>query len=270
MVLFSLFFKCSCFCTGCGSSPRSHSQWPLPLRTPRCSQTATAGSSVSLRPTTDAALGSSLKTRTRRRCWRRSPGWRPPFRGARPCFSRWPPGCPGGEETEATSGGGGGGPGGSRRTSSPRASGKDPVAFWVEGGMRVQIRVTISAVRPGPAHFSSSRLLSRRNEIRASVILDVPVLGGRGAVPLPAVLEPVADLRGREPRGLGQVALPGRVGVRVLKVPLPQQAARSFLEDTEKHMEILGVCCIIRAKYTLLAWNSSLKRGHIVFLYSQQ
>ena len=58
---------------------------------------------------------------------------------------------------------------------------------------------------------------------------DVPVLGGGGPVPLPAVLEPVADLCGREARGLGQVALAGRVGVGVLEVPLPEQAARPLL-----------------------------------------
>ncbi|KAJ4441509.1 hypothetical protein ANN_11365 [Periplaneta americana] len=57
-----------------------------------------------------------------------------------------------------------------------------------------------------------------------------PVLGGGGAVPLPAVLEPVADLRRGEPRGLRQLALLGGVGVRVLQVPLPQEAPGALLE----------------------------------------
>lgn len=58
---------------------------------------------------------------------------------------------------------------------------------------------------------------------------EVPVLCRCGAVSLPAVLEPVTDLCGCESCGLGQVTLPGRVGVWILEVPLSQQTPGSFL-----------------------------------------
>lgn len=64
----------------------------------------------------------------------------------------------------------------------------------------------------------------------------VPVLRRCGPVSLAAVLEPVAHLGGCEPRRLGQVAFARRVGVWILKVPLPQQAASSFLGS--KHTNI--------------------------------
>ena len=54
-------------------------------------------------------------------------------------------------------------------------------------------------------------------------------LGGGGAVPLPPVLEPVAHLGGAEARGRRQLALLRRVRVRVLQVPLAQQASRPLL-----------------------------------------
>lgn len=57
-----------------------------------------------------------------------------------------------------------------------------------------------------------------------------PILGRRGAVALPPILEPVAHLRGRQPGGLRQLALLGRIRVRVLQVPFAQQAARALLE----------------------------------------
>ena len=82
-----------------------------------------------------------------------------------------------------------------------------------------------------------------------SQVSSLPVLGGGGSVALPAVLEPVADLGGGEPRGLRQLALLARVRVGVcskngikikifilqvilltLQVPLPQQAPGPLLE----------------------------------------
>jgi len=57
----------------------------------------------------------------------------------------------------------------------------------------------------------------------------VAALGGGGAVPLPPVLEPVADLGGAEARRRRQLALLRRVRVRVLQVPLAQQASRPLL-----------------------------------------
>lgn len=59
---------------------------------------------------------------------------------------------------------------------------------------------------------------------------SVPVFGGGGSVPLAPVLEPVSDLRGRETRGLRQLALLGGVGVRVLQIPLSQKTSRALLE----------------------------------------
>lgn len=64
----------------------------------------------------------------------------------------------------------------------------------------------------------------------------VPVLRRCSPVSLAAVLKPVAHLGGCEPRRLGQVAFARRVGVWILKVPLPQQAASSFLGS--KHTNI--------------------------------
>lgn len=78
-----------------------------------------------------------LKTQTRCRCWRRSPGWRLRFLWARAlCCSRWPRGSLGGEGRRAAGGGDDGVPGGSRRESFQRAGGKDPAAACMDGKTR--------------------------------------------------------------------------------------------------------------------------------------
>lgn len=61
-------------------------------------------------------------------------------------------------------------------------------------------------------------------------MLCLPVLGGRRPIALPSILEPVAHLGGRQPGRLRQLALLGRIRVRILQVPLAQQAARALLE----------------------------------------
>ncbi len=58
----------------------------------------------------------------------------------------------------------------------------------------------------------------------------LPILGGGGPVTLSAVLEPVAHLRGRQIRLLGQLLLLRGVRVRILQVPLSQETARALLE----------------------------------------
>ena len=58
----------------------------------------------------------------------------------------------------------------------------------------------------------------------------LPVLRCRGAVALPPVFKPVADLRRGESGRLRQLALFRRVRVGVLEVPLAQQVAGALLE----------------------------------------
>ena len=60
--------------------------------------------------------------------------------------------------------------------------------------------------------------------------MRVPVLSSSSAVPLPAVFEPIADLRRCQTGGLRQLALLGRVGVRILKVPLAEEGSGPLLE----------------------------------------
>ena len=57
-----------------------------------------------------------------------------------------------------------------------------------------------------------------------------PVLGRRGSVSLPSVLKPVPDLCRSESSGLRQFPFLAGVRIGVLKVPLPEQAARPLLE----------------------------------------
>lgn len=45
-----------------------------------------------------------------------------------------------------------------------------------------------------------------------------------------SIFKPIPDLRGREPSGLGQLLLLGRVGIGVLEVPLPEEAPGPLLE----------------------------------------
>ena len=59
---------------------------------------------------------------------------------------------------------------------------------------------------------------------------DVPLLRLRGSVPLPSVFEPVADLRGGQSCGLGQLSLFPRGRVRVVCVPLSQDAPGLLLK----------------------------------------
>lgn len=61
------------------------------------------------------------------------------------------------------------------------------------------------------------------------------------AVPLPMVFEPVAHLGGGESGGLGQVPILGRIWVRVLQVPLPQQLLDLFLEWVKKRQLLIIV-----------------------------
>lgn len=51
-------------------------------------------------------------------------------------------------------------------------------------------------------------------------ISEIPVLCWGSSVSLPAVLEPVPDLRRCEPGGLGEVAFPGRIRIWILEIPL--------------------------------------------------
>lgn len=61
---------------------------------------------------------------------------------------------------------------------------------------------------------------------------------GRVAVPLPAVLEPVADLGEGQPGDLGQVALGGRRGVPVQLVELLQRVAGLLLEAVDRLLAV--------------------------------
>ena len=71
------------------------------------------------------------------------------------------------------------------------------------------------------AGFGAQSLSGRDRSIRSFLSPSLP--GSlRRAVPLPAVLEPVGDLRGGEPGGLGQLPLLARRRVRVVVVPLAQ------------------------------------------------
>lgn len=88
---------------------------------------------------------------------------------------------------------------------------------------------------------AASRAPARVGELRAGEVLLHPFVVGvvmqppsvlcrRRSVALPPVLEPVANLGWGEARSLRQLALLGRVGVRVLQVPLAQQRPRPLLE----------------------------------------
>lgn len=59
---------------------------------------------------------------------------------------------------------------------------------------------------------------------------NVPLLGLCGSVPLPSVFEPVADLCGGQSCGLGQLSLFSRGWIRVVCVPLSQDASGLLLE----------------------------------------
>lgn len=58
----------------------------------------------------------------------------------------------------------------------------------------------------------------------------LPLLRLRRSVSLPSVFEPVADLSGRESRGLGQLSFLPRGWVRVVGVPLSKDAPALLLE----------------------------------------
>lgn len=73
-------------------------------------------------------------------------------------------------------------------------------------------------------------LIARGIDKSESAERDLPVFGGGSSVSLASVLEPVADLGRRESGGLGELALLGRIGVRVLQVPLAEQRASALLE----------------------------------------
>ena len=72
----------------------------------------------------------------------------------------------------------------------------------------------------------------------ASLQQRQPVPGVVGAVPLSSVLEPVADLRGRQAGRLGQLALVARRRVRVVRVPLAQHRTRPLLEAVRRLLAV--------------------------------
>ena len=66
----------------------------------------------------------------------------------------------------------------------------------------------------------------------------LPVFRLGGAVSLSAVLEPVANLRRRQPRSLGKLPLLPRGGIRVVRVPLAQHRARLLLEAVARLLAV--------------------------------
>jgi len=71
--------------------------------------------------------------------------------------------------------------------------------------------------------------------------LCLPVFGCRRSITLSAIFEPIAHLRGCQSGGLGQFLLLGRIGVRVLEVPLAEQAPGALLE---------AVCLLLAVPYS--------------------
>ena len=59
-----------------------------------------------------------------------------------------------------------------------------------------------------------------------------------GSIPLPAVLEPVADLRRGQARGLGQLLLLARRRIRIRDVPLLQHFPRLLLEAVRRLLAV--------------------------------
>ena len=66
----------------------------------------------------------------------------------------------------------------------------------------------------------------------------LPVFMFSGSVPLPAIFEPIGNLRGGEPGGFGQLALLTRRRVGVVGVPLPQHRARLLLEAVRRLLPV--------------------------------
>lgn len=66
--------------------------------------------------------------------------------------------------------------------------------------------------------------------VRAALIGRIPVFGLGGSIPLTSILEPVADLRGGESGGLGQFPFLSRRRIRIVRVPLAQDAPGLLLE----------------------------------------
>lgn len=67
-------------------------------------------------------------------------------------------------------------------------------------------------------------------KILSVMVFFLPFLCFCGTIPLPSVLEPVADLRRGEARGLGQFSLLSRRRIRVVSVPLFKHTSALLLK----------------------------------------
>ncbi|TNN43181.1 hypothetical protein EYF80_046628 [Liparis tanakae] len=98
-------------------------------------------------------------------------------------------------------------------------------------------RVYTAGYRDGAGSLWGREAVQGLNK-RKSFQCLLPFLCLRGSVSLPSVLEPVADLRGGESRGLGQLSLLPRGRVRVVGVPLPQDAPALLLEAVARLLAV--------------------------------